>query len=50
MPIKDAKEIIKKKLQKEKENKEFLIWANKLKEKAVVVIKKDVLSNIWQKT
>jgi len=50
MSLKDSKEKIKNKLLKEKEMKEFLIWSKKLKEKSIVVIKEDVLSNIWQES
>ena len=50
MNLKDSRGKIKKKLLKEKEKKEFLIWSKKLKEKSIVIIKEDVLSNIWQKT
>jgi hypothetical protein len=50
MSLKDSREKIKNKLLKEKEKKEFLIWSKKLKEKSIVVIKEDVLSNIWQES
>jgi len=50
MSLKDSRGKIKKKLLKEKEMKEFLIWSKKLKEQSIVVIKEDILSSIWQET
>ncbi len=49
MNFNDAREKIREKLAKEKEKEEFLSWVNKLKENSVVVIKKEVLSNLDQK-
>lgn len=46
MSYKDAREKIREKLVKEKEKKEFVNWINKLKEKSIIVIKENVLSNI----
>jgi parvulin-like peptidyl-prolyl isomerase len=46
MSYKNARDKIRKKLIKEKEKKEFMHWINKLRERAVIVIKESVLSKI----
>lgn len=46
MSFKDAKEKIKGKLLKSKEKEKFLKWVKELKERSVIVIKKNILSSI----
>lgn len=49
MTFKEAAKKIKRKIAKEKEKKAFRKWVNQLKEKSIVVIKKNVLSDLWEK-